>query len=85
LVPSLLDHPGGKMQATEVYRVVLTKGERRKHLGEKSETELYGYLNERPLTHFAPGDVLARLVLRDSLVVFVDEGRCERVEITRVS
>jgi hypothetical protein len=75
---------GGKMETSEMYRVVLTKGQRRKHLGEKSETELYGYLNERPLTHFAPGDVLARLVLRDSLVIFVGERRCERVEITRV-
>jgi hypothetical protein len=73
------------MEAAEMYKVVTIKGERRKCLGEKSETELYGYLNERPLTHFAPGDVLARLVLRDSLVAFVGEGRCERVEITRVS
>jgi hypothetical protein len=73
------------MGAAEMYKVVMTKGERRKYLGEKSETELYGYLSERPMTHFAPGDVLARLVLRDSVIVFVGEGRCERVEITRVS
>jgi hypothetical protein len=73
------------MEAAEMYKVILTNGERRKYLGEKNETELYGYLSERPLTHFAPGDVLARLVLRDSLVVFVGEGRRERVEITRVS
>ena len=67
-----------------MYRVVTTRGKRRKHLGEKSETELYRYLNQRPLTHFAPGDVMARLVLRDSLVIFLGEGRCERLEITRV-
>jgi hypothetical protein len=56
------------MDVAEMYKVVVTKGERRKYLGEKSETELYGYLSARPLTHFAPGDVLARLVLQDSMV-----------------
>jgi hypothetical protein len=67
-----------------MYKIVTTKGERRKCLGEKSETELYDYLSQRPVTHFAPGDVLARLVLRDSMVVFFGEGNRERVEITRV-
>lgn len=72
--------------AEQMYKVVMTRGLRSKDLGQKSETELYGYLSTRPLARFAPGDVLARLELQDSMTVFFEElGRPERLEITRLS
>jgi|HubBroStandDraft_1064217.scaffolds.fasta_scaffold410034_2 hypothetical protein len=76
---------GGKMEAAEErYKVVVTKGTQRKNLGEKSETELYSYLNTRPLGYSAAGDVLARLVLQHSMTVsFKGSGKMERIEITR--
>jgi hypothetical protein len=71
--------------AEERFKVFVTKGSQRKDLGEKSETELYSYLNTRPLGCLAAGDVLARLVLRQSMTVsFKGAGKVERVEITRV-
>jgi hypothetical protein len=74
------------MEAVEErYKVVETKGTQRKNLGEKSESELYSYLNTRPLGSSAAGDVLARLVLRHSMTVsFKGSENMERVEITRV-
>jgi hypothetical protein len=72
--------------AEERYKVVVTKGTRRKDLGEKSETELYTYLHTRPLGSSAAGDVLARLVLRESMTVsFKRSGITEQVEITRLA
>jgi hypothetical protein len=72
--------------AEERYKVVVTKGSRRKDLGEKSETELYTYLHTRPLGSSAAGDVLARLVLRESMTVsFKRSGIIEQVEITRLA
>ena len=72
--------------AEERYKVVVTKGTRRKDLGEKSETELYTYLNTRPMGSSAAGDILARLVLRESMTVsFKGPGIIEQVEITRLA
>lgn len=71
--------------AEERYKVFVTKGTQRKDLGEKSETELYTYLNTRPLGCSAAGDVLARLVLRESMTVSLRRaGITEQVEISRV-
>lgn len=72
--------------AAERYKVVARKGTRRRDLGEKSESELYTYLNTQPLGSSAAGDVLARLVLRGSMTIsFKRSGMMEQVEITRLA
>jgi hypothetical protein len=73
------------MAAREMYELIATHGERRKELGRKNLRQLYGYLKTQPLARLAPGDILARLLFRDSVRVFFKKvGAREFLEITRV-
>jgi hypothetical protein len=74
------------MAVREMYELIETHGERRKELGRKNLKQLYTYLRTQPLARLAPGDILARLLFRNSVTVFFKRvGAREFLEITRVS
>ena len=74
------------MAVREMYQLIATEGARRKNLGKKSGSQLYGYLKTKPLARLSPGDILARLLFKDSVTVFFKKiGAREFVEITRLS
>jgi hypothetical protein len=74
------------MAVREIYELIATEGVRQINLGRKNGRQLYRYLRTKPLARLSPGDVLARLVLQESVTVFFKKiGAREFVVITRVA